>query len=207
MTVEIESQGESPDWAGIRARYEAGAEKLDHIANEIGLSRITLSLKAKALGWKLRGSGRHLQPATPPPSAEATPARPAKSETTKQTLRRLKDVLQKSLHGLEGAIVEIGKEVKTSDNERELRATNTLVRTLEKVLELEHKERKQRSRRIKDAARLNDAERDELARRVIGLCQPGAGETAEPQTEDRGSAETSVGMEPVGAQGPASATG
>ena len=44
------------NWQTIRARYEKGEEQVKTIAAEIGLASVTLSLKAKALGWKLRGA-------------------------------------------------------------------------------------------------------------------------------------------------------
>jgi chromosome segregation ATPase len=180
-----------PVWDHIRLRYEQAQETVAQIAASIGISGITLSRKAKAEGWLMRSlkSGKAAKPKPP---------------STRDTLRRLKDILQSRLGQLEGQITEIGAEINALANERDIRATNTLVRTLEKVLELEHKERKQRSRRARETRKFNDAEREELARRIDALCQrqeePDGG--VGPGVEDR--QESSSGMAPVGEAGPAS---
>jgi replication fork clamp-binding protein CrfC len=106
--------------------------------------------------------------APPAPVAFARPPKrsPRKpSKSTRDTLKRLKDLLQSRV----AQIGELGAEITALANERDIRATNILVRTLEKVLELEHKERKQRSQRARQNRKLNDAERDELTRRIENL--------------------------------------
>ena len=138
-------------WAAIRARYEAATETVAQIAADIDTTPHKLTLLARAEGWLLRTS------------------RAKKSQSTRDTIKRLKDLLQNRLSQLESQIGEIGAEISALASERDIRATNTLVRTLEKVLELEHKERKQRSTRARQNRKLNDAERDELARRIEKL--------------------------------------
>ena len=138
-------------WAAIRARYEAATETVAQIAADIDTTPHKLTLRARAEGWLLRSS------------------RAKKSQSTRDTIKRLKDLLQNRLSQLESQIGEIGAEISALASERDIRATNTLVRTLEKVLELEHKERKQRSSRARQNRKLNDAERDELARRIEAL--------------------------------------
>ena len=180
-----------PVWDHIRLRYEQAQETVAQIAASIGISAISLSRKAKAEGWLLRSlkSGKTAKPKPP---------------STRDTLRRLKDILQSRLGQLEGQITEIGAEINALSNERDIRATNTLVRTLEKVLELEHKERKQRSRRARETRKFNDAEREELARRIDALCQEEEikGDSVEGDAE-RG-AEVPPRVAPVGEAGPAS---
>jgi hypothetical protein len=105
-----------------------------------------------------------------PDTVERKPALARKkSQTTRATIKRLKDVLQSRLSQLEIQIVDIGQEITALGNERDIRSTNTLVRTLEKVMELEYKERKQRSRTARQNRKLNDAERAELTRRIEKL--------------------------------------
>jgi hypothetical protein len=105
-----------------------------------------------------------------PVPLERAPARSRKkSQTTKQTIQRLKAVLQSRLAHLESQIDEIGEDITALGNERDIRSTNTLVRTLEKVLELEHKERKQRSSRARQNRKFNDADRAEITRRIENL--------------------------------------
>ena len=138
-------------WAHIRMRYEQMMENVAQIAQSIGMSAITLSRKAKLDGWIMRGAAKNKQ----------------KAESTRDTIKRLKDILQKRLANLEREMNAIGEDISALANERDIRATNTLVRTLEKVLQLEHKDRRQR--RGIDTRKLNAAEREELAHRIANL--------------------------------------
>jgi hypothetical protein len=192
MTDDSPPPATPPVWEHIRLRYEQAQESVAQIAASIGISAITLSRKAKTEGWLLRSlkSGK--------------PAKP-KPPSTRDTLRRLKDILQSRLGQLEGQITEIGAEINALSNERDIRATNTLVRTLEKVLELEHKERKQRSRRSRETRKFNDAERDELARRIAALEEEEDGEAGVAHGDAERSAETPPRVASVGEAGPASA--
>ncbi len=178
---------EGPDWAVLRLRYEQAQETVTAIATSVGITAQALSHKAKRLGWMMRAGNR------------------TKSETTKQTLKRLKDIIQNRLRQLEGEIGAIGDDLDKLSNEREIRSTNTLVRTLEKVLELEHKERKQRGKHRQDKLRMDDAGRDELARRIESLGREEQRESPEPQTEAAGSAGPAVGLAVMGAGGSTSA--
>jgi predicted nucleic acid-binding Zn-ribbon protein len=144
-----------PDWDSIRARYEQGEEKVKDIAASAGLKPMALSLKAKALGWILRKSN----------TSKAT----YKSESTRATLRRLKDILQQRVASLEREINEIGKDVDALTSERDIRSMNTLVRTLDKVLELERKDRNNRLRTNHDFKRFSDEERGALADKLERL--------------------------------------
>ncbi len=138
-------------WAAIRLRYEQATETVAQIAADIETTPHKLTLRARAEGWLLRSTGKK------------------KNHSTRDTIKRLKDLLQNRLSQLEAQIGEIGAEISALASERDIRATNTLVRTLEKVLELEHKERKQRSSRARQNRKLNDAEREDLARRIENL--------------------------------------
>jgi septal ring factor EnvC (AmiA/AmiB activator) len=82
-------------------------------------------------------------------------------------IKRLKEILEKRLVNLEREMNAIGEDISALANERDIRATNTLVHTFEKVLQLEQKDRKQR--RGSDSRKLNAAERQELARRIANL--------------------------------------
>ena len=182
-----QTKGAGLDWAALRARYEQAQETVIEIAASANMTGQALSNKARALGWAMRRRGS------------------TKSETTRQTLRRLKDILQKRLTQLEGEIGAIGEELNALTNEREIRSANTLVRTLEKVLELEQKDRKQRAKRRGDRIHLDDSQRDELAGRIDGLRQSGEGESAEPQTDPAGSGSPVMGLAALGEAGSTSA--
>jgi len=104
-----------------------------------------------------------------PHSADRTPPRKktkTASASPAATIRRLKSLVQERLAELETTLGRLGADVTASDNEREIRSINMLVRTLEKVLELEAKERAGRLRRKSQRRQLDDARRDEIVRRL-----------------------------------------
>ena len=139
------------DWAAARARYEQGSETVAEIAAGLGISKQSLTARARREGWRLR-----------------SPAKP-RAPATRETIARLKNLLQQRLADLERQLGTLGEEASAATSERDIRAANTLVRTLEKVLELERKDRTQRARQRKQHRRLDDAEREALARKLEGL--------------------------------------
>jgi hypothetical protein len=190
MTTNAPPAPDAPAWAHVRARYEQAIETVAQIAQDIHLTPHALTLRARAEGWLLRSAHKIKKP---------------KSQNTRDTIKRLKDLLQNRLAQLEGQIGEIGAEINALANERDIRATNTLVRTLEKVLELEHKERKQRSQRARHSRKLNDAERDELARRIANLTPEPDEQDGEQDSETTRSEGPSVEMDELGEARSASA--
>jgi uncharacterized protein (UPF0335 family) len=155
-------QNSPPDggWEGIRARYEAGVEKVDVIAKEVGLTGLGLSLKAKADGWTLRAKKV---------KAKLKRLKVLKPEKTSDTIKRLKDLLQDRIKKLEAEIGALGEEVGALNNERQARTVSTVVRTLDKVLELERKDKQQRRKAAKDFKHFDDAERLALAQKIERL--------------------------------------
>ena len=141
-------------WARVRERYEHGIEALASIAGDAGITRQALVVRARAEGWKLRG---YVQ------------SRTAKPQGTRATLARFKALLQQRLTEFEAQIGTLSAEANAATSERDIRAMNTLVRTLEKVLELERKERARRIARRKQDKRFDDAEREALAEKLEGL--------------------------------------
>ncbi len=138
-------------WQHARKRYEDPSQDLRVLADELGLSKSSLVLEARRRGWTLRGSRKRA------------------AETTRATIQRFKELLQGRLAQLETHINALGADVSAANSEREIRAVNTLVRTLEKVLELERKDRSHRFKKLKEHRDLNDAERDELVRCIANL--------------------------------------
>ncbi len=159
------------NWDSIRTRYEQGEELVTDIAASIGLTQIVLSKKAKALGWILRG---------------VATKRSKKSESTRATLKRLKDLLQSRVTNLEREINEIGKDVDALTSERDIRSMNTLVRTLDKVLELERKDRNSRIRTNNEYKRFSDEERGALADKLERLQRQYAAEETEQGSAAQG---------------------
>lgn len=158
------------DWVRLRRDYEAGERPLAEIAGEAGIKRQKLSLMARREGWKLRTAPR------------------GKSEATRETIRRLKSLLQQRLGELEAQIASLGAEATAASSEKEIRSINTLVRTLEKVLELERKDRAARARRRKEHRQFDDAEREALALRLEALHREWTGEEIKPMAENAGGA-------------------
>ena len=141
-------------WARVRERYEHGIEAVSTIASDAGITRQALTARARIEGWKMRG---YAQP------------RPGRAQGTRATLARFKALLQQRLAEFEAQIGTLSAEASAATSERDIRAMNTLVRTLEKVLELERKERARRASRRKHDKRFDDAEREALAQKLMGL--------------------------------------
>ena len=140
-------------WARLRERYEHGIETVTALAAEAGVSRQALVSRARADGWKLRSAAKTLK----------------KPQGTRGTLMRFKALLQQRLSEFEAQIGSLSAEANAATSERDIRAMNTMVRTLEKVLELERKERARRHARRKHERRFDDAEREALADKLAGL--------------------------------------
>ena len=153
MTIETPPP-DDPVWASIRLRYEQDQEAVEAIAEEVGLRKIGLAVLAKKLGWRMRGKPRIL------------PRSATKGETTAAVVRRVKDILHQRLMELEGQIKELGIEVDAITNERQMRSTNLLVRTLEKVMDLERKERARKRKEIQTHKYFDDGQRQQLADKI-----------------------------------------
>jgi hypothetical protein len=171
-------------WASARASYEDTTQNLDALAERLSLTRFQLVREAKARGWRMRTKSR--------------------AADTKATIQRFKDLLQTRLSGLEAAVNALSDDAKSK---RDISDINVLVRTLEKVLQLERRERDTRLRRRQQRIRLDDAERSELARRIASLRRPpyGAGNrSGNAPGPAHGSAD---GLAALGAGEPAAAGG
>ncbi len=152
---------DDPVWAHIRLRYEQDQELVTTIAADVGMAGISLSRMAKRLGWLLRGKAK---PAPPPKST-------AKLDTTAVTIKRLKDVLQQRLAQLEAQVQDIGAEVSALSTEREIRSANVLVRTIEKVLDLERKDRLRKRKETLSFRYFDEQQREQLAAKIARLQQ------------------------------------
>ncbi len=144
----------APDWQGIRRDYEQGSSSLHDLAERAGLKNWQqLAQRAHQEGWALRRKAR------------------PKAHKDKQTFARLKKLLHERLSALEAEIGDMNAAAHATGSERDIRAMNTLVRTLEKVLELERKERAHKRKRRNAHRALDDAEREALAGRLEALAR------------------------------------
>jgi hypothetical protein len=182
MSSESESPAGELLWQQARTGYETATTDLNAIAQALGISRYRLIAEARNRGWKLRS---------------------AKKSSTRATIQRFKDLLQKRLAQLEGEMDEIATAVASAASERDIRPVNMLVRTLEKVLELERKDRAARARKRKDRRKFDDAARDELARRLTALHNERGTPLSEPIPVDVGSSGSSEGLAELGTAQPA----
>jgi hypothetical protein len=199
MGEDMSGDGDEPApaavWARVRERYEHGIEALASIASDAGITRQALVVRARSEGWKLRGYAK--------PWA-------AKAQGTRATLARFKALLQQRLTEFEAQIGTLSAEASAATSERDIRAMNTLVRTLEKVLELERKERARRIAKRKHDRRFDDAERDALADKLEGLQREILAERARADaehSEPAGEAGAEPRLADVGAAGKAAAAG
>jgi hypothetical protein len=178
MMKDIPPPGD-PVWASVRLRYEQDQETVAAIAEELGLSGIRLSTLAKQWGWALRGKVRKVlkRKAKKPPT---------KMETTAATIKRLKEILQQRVSQLEDQLKEIGADVTALSNERDMRATSTLVRTLEKVLDLERKDRNSKRKQAREFKYFDDEQRRQLADKIERLERTWEREENLNNTPDRG---------------------
>ena len=148
MTNHGDEPAAKPDWAAAEKLVRRGGVPYDAICARFGIPRKEFDARRKAEGWK-----RKL----------------VKTENTAQTIRRLKDLLHKRLADLEGQLAAIGADVSAAESEREIKSMNTLVRTLEKVLELERKHSASAKRRSGGLRIVDNARRLALAARIAAL--------------------------------------
>lgn len=175
------------DWLQVRRDYEAGLLPVAQIAAAAGINSNKLTAQARREGWALRGKAR------------------IKTQGTRETIARLKALLQRRLAELESQLGTLGEEADAASSEREIRSMNTLVRTLEKVLELERKDRAGRARRRHEHKRFDDAERDALARRLEALHDLWSREEAQSGAAGEPDPRLEPGLAELGQAEPASA--
>jgi hypothetical protein len=150
---------DDPVWAHIRMRYEQDQETVASIAADVGMAGVSLAKFAKKCGWILRGKLKPVPKDKPP----------AKLDSTAATIKRLKEVLQQRLVQLEDQVKDIGAEVSALSTEREIRSANVLVRTIEKVLDLERKDRLRRRKETRDFKYFDEQQRQQLADKIERL--------------------------------------
>jgi hypothetical protein len=173
MTTENTPQ-DTCDWDAVRARYELREESVHDIASSIGMARFTLINKARALGWTLRRT------------LEQKKLLAVRNEKPKDTIQRLKDLLEARIASLEQQIAVIGKHANQLKTERDIRAVGTLVRTLDKVLELERNTKDRNKKTTADFRRFTDAERHALADKLERLHAQWSAEEAGQDAEKQG---------------------
>jgi uncharacterized protein YukE len=181
---------DDPVWAHIRLRYEQDQETVTSIAESVGMHRLGLANLAKKWGWVMRGKAK------PKAKTKAKVASPTKLDTTASTIKRLKEVLQQRLAQLEAQVQDIGAEVSALSTEREIRSANVLVRTIEKVLDLERKDRLRKRKENRDFKYFDEQQRQQLAEKIDRLQHAwrGAENVQNPADGGSGGAEQPVAL-------------
>ncbi len=187
-----------PVWASVRLRYEQDQETVAAIAQELGLSGIRLSTLAKQWGWALRGKVRKVL-------KRKSKKPPTKMESTAATIKRLKEILQQRVSQLEDQLKDIGAEVTALSKERDIRATSTLVRTLEKVIDLERKDRNSKRKQAREFKYFDDEQRRQLADKIERLESKWESEKNLDHTADQGSGGVEQPVALLGTATPATA--
>lgn len=180
---------DDPVWAHVRLRYEQDQEHVAIIAEDVGLAGVSLARLAKKWGWALRGKTK-----TAP-----KPKEPKKLDSTAATIKRLKEVLQQRLTQLESQVKDIGEEVSALSTEREIRSANVLVRTIEKVLDLERKDRLRKRRETRDFKYFDEQQRQQLADKIGKLQHAWRGNETLEASADNGSGGTEQPVALLGA--------
>jgi hypothetical protein len=190
---------DDPVWASIRMRYEQDQETVAAIATDVDMAGVTLARLAKTWGWRMRGAVKAIVKPAPQPE------KPAKPEATAVTIKRVKDVLQQRLAELEAQVKDIGEEVTSLNTERQIRSANILVRTLEKVMDLERKDRLRRRKENRDFKYFNDQQREQLAGKIEKLQRTWRGEETLNQPAGAGGGGTEQPVALLGKTDPATA--
>lgn len=117
------------------------------------------------------------EPAPPP----AVKAAPRKRASAKQLATRLRDLIEREIADIE---VEGKRKRATSDRERAARQLASLVRSLEKLNEIDHADKARREARAAARKTEDEDHRAELERRLArlaGLLAAEAGADGEPE--------------------------
>jgi hypothetical protein len=158
-------------WDTIRARYELRDERVSDIAQSIGLTAGQLIMKARTSGWTTRRTLEQKQLLS------------EKGEKRKDTIQRLKDLLETRITALEAELNDIKSKSSQVKTDRDYRAIGTLVRTLDKVLQIERNSTSANEDAKKRFKPFTDRERNALADKLEKLHHQWTAEEAR-QTSD-----------------------
>lgn len=165
------------DWAAIKRAWAEDKLTPKEIAAAYGLSYQKLSARARAEGWRKGESGRE---------GNAEKQRPA---STPGLMKRLRQLLERQIEEIENTESEEGG---AAARERDARTLSSLIRTMEKLLEMQ-REREAR-RRARNEERGEDAEllRGELARRLARLARSADAGNVSGEPDEKGSGVSSA---------------
>ena len=128
---------QEPDWHDIERAYKAGSMTIKALAERHGVAAATISRRAKKNGW-LRGRPGPEGPPSKAKKARATrsarePAGTRGKTATKDLMRRMRRLLEHQIADIERS----QKDDASVSDERSARTLSSMIRSLEKLLELE----------------------------------------------------------------------
>ncbi|NIJ42452.1 hypothetical protein FHS78_002754 [Parvibaculum indicum] len=172
MNETNEQDAESIDWAAVRRAYADPAIPLRETAATLGIPWQTLSARATREGWPMRCTQSRAKNAAPEERATAGRL------TQANLLTRLRRLIDREIGDIEKEYEQDGAP---ADRERAAKRLTVLVRSLDKLTEIQNATKKAKP---KDGADKGGAAlRAELERRLVGLAA-GNGEARLPEKPD-----------------------
>ncbi|MHA1523005.1 MAG: hypothetical protein ACTSY1_01215 [Alphaproteobacteria bacterium] len=125
-----------PDWVAVEAGYRDGALTVGEVCRRHGVSQRALYRRARKYAWPLRRGEAETGPPAPCKSPGATSHKPTSRQLLIsrlfKTLETQMQSIEHRLNGQSGAVAS-----SAADRERDARTLSALVRTMEKLCELE----------------------------------------------------------------------
>lgn len=156
---------QSAPWDEIARLYREGEAAISAIERQFGLSKGTLSRRARKLGW---ARPKAAKPKASQPETDKAPAQVAKTIKPLGLVKRIYNTIDKELTKLEEQ-----RGASSQDRERASRALSQMVSSLEKAVEMQREMTKESGRKASgtDKEALKDAEdlRRDIAERIERL--------------------------------------
>jgi hypothetical protein len=146
------TRGDGVDWLKVRRDYESGERSIGEICERHGCSKYGLQQRRRGENWEPR------RPAYPQAFGAGGKVNVAV---------RLKGLLDKKLEALEQHL-QLDEKIDPADP---LTGMLTLARALEKVVDIEAKEKRRDDGAVAGRLIINDASREALARRLDALAE------------------------------------
>ncbi len=119
-------EANSPDWNAIRTAYESGKDSVDSICKTYRIARTALYIRRRRERWAPRNRVDRSNPAT-------------RGYRRRVMVARFFEALERQIQDIESSLCHEAAQAETSatSRERAARTLSSLVRTLEKLFELD----------------------------------------------------------------------
>jgi len=151
-------EANSPDWTAIRAAYESGEGSVEGLCKTHGVAKTALYIRRRRERWALRNRVDSSNPAT-------------RGNRRRVMVARFFEALEQQIHEIESSLQREAAQADTSatSRERAARTLSSLVRTLEKLFELDTSADPAAEARKEAAHRDIEGLRQALAERIARL--------------------------------------